>query len=235
MKRTNACKHIVSTLLLLCMLLSCVEYTAFAAPVARDGEVVKQGTLVSSEDDMVTVQETAAHTSGNNFDVTMTVTTSDLVEIEPVRPAHIVLCIDRSNSMDGERRTNTKAAVEEFVSGVLNDTGISKNTVFANGTYTFMAANYNILVASEDGENKLILRYNRPAGSEKPEPTPSRPQHYDPTPDGSAARSPQTGDDSATWVYILSGASLSLLLLIVIPALPRQNSGGNYKGSRKKK
>ena len=131
MKRTNACKQIVSTLLFLCMLLSCVEYTAFAAPVARDGEVVKQGTLVSSEDDMVTVQETAAHTSGNNFDVTMTVTTSDLVEIEPVRPAHIVLCIDRSNSMDGERRTNTKAAVEEFVSGVLNETGIAAGNQIA--------------------------------------------------------------------------------------------------------
>lgn len=135
MKHTNSCKRIISTLLLLCMLLSCVEYTAFASPVAQDGEVVKQGTLVSSE----------------------------------------------------------------------------------------------------NGENKLILRYNRPAGSDKPEPTPSRPQHYDPTPDGSAARSSQTGDDSATWVYILSGASLSLLLLIVIPALSRQNSGGNYKGSRKKK
>lgn len=88
---------------------------------------------------------------------------------------------------------------------------------------------------SEDGENKLILCYNRPAGSEQPEPTPSRPQHYDLTPAGTDTRSPQTGDDSATWVYILSGAGLSLLLLIVLPALPRQNSGVNYKGSKKKK
>lgn len=125
MKRIHTYKRIVSTLLLLCMLLSCVEFTAFAAPLMRDGEVVKQGALVTSEDGMVTVQETAVHTSGNNFNVTMTVTTSDLVEIEPVRPAHIVLCIDRSNSMDGQRRTNTKTAVEEFVSGVLNETGIA--------------------------------------------------------------------------------------------------------------
>ena len=125
MKRIHIYKRIVSTLLLLCMLLSCVEFTAFAAPLMRDGEVVKQGALVTSEDGMVTVQETAVHTSGNNFNVTMTVTTSDLVEIEPVRPAHIVLCIDRSNSMDGQRRTNTKTAVEEFVSGVLNETGIA--------------------------------------------------------------------------------------------------------------
>ena len=131
MKHTNACKRIISTLLLLCMLLSCIEYTAFAAPIMRDGEVVKQGALVTSEDGMVTVRETAAHTSGNNFNVTMTVTTSDLVEIEPVRPAHIVLCIDRSNSMDGERRTNTKAAVEEFVSGVLNETGIAAGNQIA--------------------------------------------------------------------------------------------------------
>ena len=125
MKRIDISKRIVSTLLLLCMLLSCVEFTAFAAPLMRDGEVVKQGALVTSEDGMVTVQETAVYTSGNNFNVTMTVTTSDLVEIEPVRPAHIVLCIDRSNSMDGQRRTNTKTAVEEFVSGVLNETGIA--------------------------------------------------------------------------------------------------------------
>lgn len=83
MKRIHIYKRIVSTLLLLCMLLSCVEFTAFAAPLMRDGEVVKQGALVTSEDGMVTVQETAVHTSGNNFNVTMTVTTSDLVEIEP--------------------------------------------------------------------------------------------------------------------------------------------------------
>ena len=41
MKRIHIYKRIVSTLLLLCMLLSCVEFTAFAAPLMRDGEVVK--------------------------------------------------------------------------------------------------------------------------------------------------------------------------------------------------
>lgn len=131
MNRSNTFKRILSTLLLFCMLLSCVEYTAYAAPFAQDGEVVQQGSLVTSEDGMVTVMETAAHTSGNNFNVTMTVTTSDLVEIEPVRPAHIVLCIDRSNSMDGERRTNTKAAVDQFVAGVLDENGIAAGNQIA--------------------------------------------------------------------------------------------------------
>lgn len=131
MNRTNTFKRILSTFLIFCMLLSCVEYTAYAAPSAQDGEVVKQGSLVTSEDGMVTVLETAAHTSGNNFNVTMTVTTSDLVEIEPVRPAHIVLCIDRSNSMDGERRTNTKVAVDQFVAGVLDENGIAAGNQIA--------------------------------------------------------------------------------------------------------
>lgn len=132
MRRTHTFKRILSTLLLLCMLLSSVKLTAFAATSSvRDGEVVKQGTLVTSEDGMVTVQETASHTSGNNFNVTMTVTISDLVEIEPVRPAHIVLCIDRSNSMDGQRRQNTKTAVDEFVSGVLSKDGIAAGNQIA--------------------------------------------------------------------------------------------------------
>ena len=131
MNRISAMKRIASILLLCCMLASMLPVTAYAAPTGRDGEVVKQGTLVASEDGMVTVQETIAHTSGNNFDVTMTVTTSDLVEIEPVRPAHIVLCIDRSNSMDGDRRTNTKAAVSQFVEGVLDEDGIAAGNQIA--------------------------------------------------------------------------------------------------------
>lgn len=131
MKHTGTIKRILSILLLLCMLLSCLKLTVFADSTTQDCEVVKQGSLVTSEDGMVTVHETATHTSGNNFNVTMTVTTSDLVEIEPVRPAHIVLCIDRSNSMDGQRRTNTKTAVEEFVSGVLNEDGIAAGNQIA--------------------------------------------------------------------------------------------------------
>ena len=131
MNRIPATKRIASIFLLCCMLASMLPETAYGAPSVRDSEVVKQGTLVTSEDGMVTVHETVTHTSGNNFDVTMTVTTSDLVEIEPVRPAHIVLCIDRSNSMDGERRTNTKAAVSQFVDGVLDEDGIAAGNQIA--------------------------------------------------------------------------------------------------------
>lgn len=120
MKTITNFKRILSAFLLLCVLLSCVGIKAYAASTVRDGEVVKQGILMKSTDGMVTVHETAAHTTGNDFDVTMTVTTSDLVELEPVKPVHIVLCIDRSNSMDGDRRTNTRAAVNEFVSGILD-------------------------------------------------------------------------------------------------------------------
>lgn len=125
MKTITNFKRILSAFLLLCVLLSCVGIKAYAASTVRDGEVVKQGILMKSTDGMVTVHETAAHTTGNDFDVTMTVTTSDLVELEPVKPVHIVLCIDRSNSMDGDRRTNTRAAVNEFVSGILDKDGIA--------------------------------------------------------------------------------------------------------------
>lgn len=125
MKTITNFKRILSAFLLLCVLLSCVGIKAYAASTVRDGEVVKQGILMKSTDGMVTVHETAAHTTGNDFDVTMTVTTSDLVELEPVKPVHIVLCIDRSNSMDGDRRTNTRAAVNEFFSGILDKDGIA--------------------------------------------------------------------------------------------------------------
>lgn len=124
-------KRFLSCLLSVCMLFSMLQVTAFAATTVRDGEVVKQGTLVASDDGMVTVLETAEHTSGNNFNVTMTVTTSDLVEITPTKAAHIVLCIDRSNSMDGERRTNTEAAVDEFIAGVLDEDGIKAGNQIA--------------------------------------------------------------------------------------------------------
>ena len=170
MKRIPTMKRIASILLLCCMLASMLPVTAYGTPSVRDGEVVKQGTLVASEDGMVTVQETIAHTSGNNFDVTMTVTTSDLVEIEPVRPAHIVLCIDRSNSMDGDRRTSTPSTPTN-------------------------PAPYNVL-----------------------------------------QRSPKTGDNSDTWLYIFAGAALALFLLFVVPIIPsRPEEGGRYRGSRRKK
>lgn len=383
MNRIPATKRIASIFLLCCMFASMLPETAYGAPSARDSEVVKQGTLVTSEDGMVTVHETVAHTSGNNFDVTMTVTTSDLVEIEPVRPAHIVLCIDRSNSMDGERRTNTKAAVSQFVDGVLDEdgiaagnqiavvgfgtrywthsgltsdvsriksavtaattavsnvndggtatdlsnvpgyvvsedtvckaltyqdeeytytgstpsaltltagvdntltlrydrtvetspapvmtkytvihqyysgrnldgqtqeffegdigdiiaaAGITKNTEFSNGVYSFTSASYAVIVLSENGENKIILQYNREETSAEPDPgnTPSMPT--DPTPYNVLQFSPTTGDNSDTWLYIFAGAALALFLLFVVPIIPsRPEEGGRYRGSRRKK
>lgn len=353
MKRIPTMKRIASILLLCCMLASMLPETAYGTPSVRDGEVVKQGTLVASEDGMVTVQETIAHTSGNNFNVTMTVTTSDLVEIEPVRPAHIVLCIDRSNSMDGDRRTNTKAAVSQFVDGVLDQDGITagnqiavvgfgthywthsdlsnvpgyvvsedtvckaltyqdeeytytgstpsaltltagvdntltlrydrtmetlpvpvmtkytvihqyysgrnldgetqeffeggfgdiiaaagipKNTEFSNGVYSFTSANYAVIVLSENGENKIILQYNREETPAEPDPgnTPSMPT--DPSPYNVLQLSPTTGDNSDTWLYIFAGAALALFLLFVVPIIPsRPKEGGRYRGSRRKK
>ena len=139
------------------------------------------------------------------------------------------------DKLDGQ----TQETLDADIGAIIEAAGITKNTLFEDGTYTFTSANYEILVVSEGGENKIILRYIRPAGNGDPAPEPNR-YYYNSTPDPSPSpasdvSAPQTGDHSDTWLYIFAGAVLSLSLIFIIPALSRSKNSGNYKGSRKKK
>ena len=122
-------KRVFSSFLALIMLLGLLPTSAFAAGSGRPAEVVHQGKVVTSKDGLVTVHKTAKHTDGNNFDITLEVTTKDQVQVTPAQPTHVVLVIDRSNSMAGQRIKSTRQAAKEFAQIVLGEDAAEDNQI----------------------------------------------------------------------------------------------------------
>lgn len=122
-------KRVFSSFLALIMLLGLLPTSAFAAGSGKPAEVVDQGEVVTSKDGLVTVHKTAKHTDGNNLDITLEVTTKDQVQVTPAQPTHVVLVIDRSNSMAGQRIKSTRQAAKEFAQIVLGEDAAEDNQI----------------------------------------------------------------------------------------------------------
>ena len=128
---------------------------------------------------------------------------------------------------------------QEFFEGDIGDiiaaAGVNKNPEFSDGIYKFTSANYEVIVLSENGENKIVLRYIREEAPIVPEPTGTPSTPTNPAPYNVLPRSPKTGDNSDTWLYIFAGAALALIMLFVVPIISSPKEGGRYRGSRRKK
>lgn len=122
-------KRVFSSFLALIMLLGLLPTSAFAAGSGRPAEVVHQGKVVTSKDGLVTVHKTAKHTDGNNFDITLEVTTKDQVTTTPAQDTHAVLVIDRSNSMAGSRIKSAREAATQFAEIVLGEEAGGDNQI----------------------------------------------------------------------------------------------------------
>lgn len=122
-------KRVFSSFLALIMLLGLLPTSAFAAGSGRPAEVVHQGKVVTSKDGLVTVHKTAKHTDGNNFDITLEVTTKDQVTTTPAQDTHAVLVIDRSNSMAGSRIKSAREAATQFADIVLGEEAGGDNQI----------------------------------------------------------------------------------------------------------
>lgn len=115
-------KRALSLLMALVMSLSLVQITAFAVEEITNYRVVKQGTEVSDNAGLVTIQKTATHKTGDQFDINLSVTVKKTEETTVTNnPAHIVLVMDRSNSMENNsgRFKNARKAAKTFVSALL--------------------------------------------------------------------------------------------------------------------
>ena len=120
-------KRALSLLMALVMSLSLVQITAFAVEEITNYRVVEQGTEVSDNAGLVTIKKTATHKTDDQFDINLSVTVKKTEETTVTNnPAHIVLVMDRSNSMEENsgRFANARKAAKTFVSALLkgNDT-----------------------------------------------------------------------------------------------------------------
>ena len=140
-------KRVFSSFLALIMLLGLLPTSAFAAGSGRPAEIVHQGETVTSADELVTVHKTARHTGGNNFDITLEVTTKDQVTTTPAQDTHAVLVIDRSNSMAGSRIKSAREAATQFAEIVLGEEAGGDNQIA-------------IVSYSHDYENRIGLSGN---------------------------------------------------------------------------
>ena len=121
-------KRALSLLMALVMSLSLVQITAFAVEEITNYRVVERGTEVSDNAGLVTIKKTATHKTDDQFDINLSVTVKKTEETTVTNnPAHIVLVMDRSNSMEENsgRFENARKAAKTFVSALLkgNDTG----------------------------------------------------------------------------------------------------------------
>ena len=121
-------KRALSLLMALVMSLSLVQITAFAVEEITNYRVVEQGREVSDNAGLVTIKKTATHKTDDQFDINLSVTVKKTEETTVTNnPAHIVLVMDRSNSMEENsgRFANARKAAKTFVSALLkgNDTG----------------------------------------------------------------------------------------------------------------
>ena len=120
-------KRALSLLMALVMSLSLVQITAFAVEEITNYRVVERGTEVSDNAGLVTIKKTATHKTDDQFDINLSVTVKKTEETTVTNnPAHIVLVMDRSNSMEENsgRFANARKAAKTFVSALLkgNDT-----------------------------------------------------------------------------------------------------------------
>ena len=114
-------KRALSLLMALVMSLSLVQITAFAVEEITNYRVVEQGKEVS-DNGLVTIKKTATPTGGNQFDITLSVTVKKTEETTVTNnPAHIVLVMDRSNSMENNpgRFSSARTAAKTFVNALL--------------------------------------------------------------------------------------------------------------------
>ena len=115
-------KRALSLLMALVMSLSLVQITALATEEITNYRVVDQGAEVSGDAGLVTIKKTATHKTGNQFDINLSVTVKKTEETTVTNnPAHIVLVMDRSNSMENNsgRFANARKAAKTFVSALL--------------------------------------------------------------------------------------------------------------------
>lgn len=122
-------KRVLSVLLTLVMILGLLPTSVLAVDEQVPAEVVYEGGETISTDGLVTASKTIKHTGENNFEITLKVTTKDQVTTTPAEAAHVVLVIDRSNSMAGDRIKNARAAAEQFADIVLGEGAADGNQI----------------------------------------------------------------------------------------------------------
>ena len=136
-ERHYVLKRLLSSFLVLAILFGLLPASALAAGGDRPAEVAYQGELVTSEDGLVTVHKTAQHTGGNDFDITLEVTAKDQVQVTPADSVHVVLVIDRSNSMAGSRISSAREAAKDFVEIVLGPNSEAEDNQIAVVSYSY--------------------------------------------------------------------------------------------------
>lgn len=122
-------KRVLSILLTLVMILGLLPTSVLAVDEQVPAEVVYEGGETISTDGLVTASKTIKHTGENNFEITLEVTTKDQVTTTPAEDAHVVLVIDRSNSMAGDRIKKARAAAEQFADIVLGEGAADGNQI----------------------------------------------------------------------------------------------------------
>lgn len=122
-------KRVLSVLLTLIMILGLLPTSVLAVDEQVPAEVVYEGGETTSEDGLVTASKTIKHTGENNFEITLEVTTKDQVTTTPAEDTHVVLVIDRSNSMAGDRIKKARAAAEQFTDIVLGEGAADGNQI----------------------------------------------------------------------------------------------------------
>ena len=119
-RRPLPTRRLLSLLMALVMSLSLVQITALAGETTQDPRITHQGE--ERKDDMATVKKTVKHVDGDKFEITLSVTVKKTEETTVTNnPAHIVLVMDRSNSMKDNpgRFDNARTAAQTFAAALL--------------------------------------------------------------------------------------------------------------------
>ena len=124
-------KRLLALVLALVMVVAILPVSVLAAPGDEPGQANLTPGPVTSDDNLVTVEKSAAAVDGqpNTYDVTLTVTTKDTVSTTPAQSTDVVLVIDASNSMDRSKLSNAKSAAREFSSIVLGAGAAGENRI----------------------------------------------------------------------------------------------------------
>ena len=122
-------KRVLSVLLTLVMIVGLLPTSVLAVDEQVPAEVVYEGGETISTDGLVTASKTIKHTGENNFEITLEVITKDQVTTTPAEDAHVVLVIDRSNSMAGDRIKKAREATEQFADIALGEGAADGNQI----------------------------------------------------------------------------------------------------------
>ena len=125
-------KRLLALILALVMVVAILPASVLAAPGDEPGQANLTPGPVTSDDNLVTVEKSAATVDGqpNTYDVTLTVTTKDTVSTTPAQSTDVVLVIDASNSMNnGRKLSSAKSAAQEFSSIVLGAGAAGENRI----------------------------------------------------------------------------------------------------------